>query len=112
MICSRVLDRNGPLWNEARSVLEGELRQSGVYFSILEQLATGAKEVERIASGARIENSIVSRYLATLADLRIVRREFPAGAAPSSRGGHCSSHQRNPDIPGAVLLSRICPANL
>jgi hypothetical protein len=88
VICSRVLDRNGPLWNEARSVLEQELRQPGVYFSILEQLATGAKEVERIASGARIENSIVSRYLATLAELRIVRRKLPAGAAPSSRGGH------------------------
>lgn len=88
VICSRVLDRNGPLWNEARAVLEQELKQSGVYFSILEQLATGEKEVEEIASGARIENAVVSRYLATLAELRIVRRKLPAGAASSSRGGH------------------------
>jgi AAA+ ATPase superfamily predicted ATPase len=88
VICLRVLDRNGPLWNEARAVLEQELKQPGVYFSILEQLATGEKEVERIASGARIENAVVSRYLATLAELRIVRRKLPAGAAPSSRGGH------------------------
>lgn len=88
VICSRVLDRDGPLWNEARAVLEQELKQPGVYFSILEQLATGAKEVERIASGARIENATVSRYLATLAGLRIVHRKLPAGAAPSSRGGH------------------------
>lgn len=88
VICSRVLDRDGPLWNEARAVLEQELKQPGVYFSILEQLATGEKEVEEIASSARIENTIVSRYLATLAELRIVRRKLPAGAAPSSRRGH------------------------
>jgi len=87
-IRSRVLDRNGPLWNEARAVLEQELTQPGIYFSILEQLATGEKEVDRIASGARIENATVSRYLATLAELRIVHRKLPAGAAPSSRGGH------------------------
>ncbi len=88
VICSRVLDRDGPLWNEARAILEQELKQPGVYFSILEQLATGAKEVEKIASGARVENATVSRYLATLAELRIVRRKLPAGATPSSRGGH------------------------
>ena len=88
MVCSRVLDRNGPLWNEARAVLEQELKQSGVYFSILEQLAVGERDVEEIASGARIENAVVSRYLATLAELRIVRRKLPVGAAASSRGGH------------------------
>jgi uncharacterized protein len=88
VICPRVLDRDGSLWNEARAVLEQELKRPGVYFSILEQLATGEKEVERIASGARIENAIVSRYLSTLAALRIVRRKLPAGVAPSSRGGH------------------------
>ena len=88
VICSRVLDRDGPLWNEGRAVLEQELKQSGVYFSILEQLASGEKEVEEIASAARIENTVVSRYLATLAELRIVRRKLPAGAARSSRGGH------------------------
>lgn len=88
VVCSRVLDRDGPLWNEARAVLEQELTQPSVYFSILEQLATGEKEVDRIASGARIENATVSRYLATLAELRIVHRKLPTGAAPSSRTGH------------------------
>lgn len=87
-VCSQVLDRNGPLWNEGRTILEQELKQPGTYFSILEQLATGEKEVARIADGARIENVAVSRYLATLAELRIVRRKLPVGARASSRGGH------------------------
>jgi uncharacterized protein len=87
-VCARVLDRNAPLWNEGRAVLEQELKQPGVYFSILEQLATGEKEVSRIASGAHIENAVVNRYLATLGDLRIVRRKLPIGARPASRTGH------------------------
>jgi uncharacterized protein len=87
-VCAHVLDRDAPLWNEGRAVLEQELKQPGVYFSILEQLATGEKEVGRIAAGARVENAAVNRYLATLADLRIVRRKLPVGAHTSSRTGH------------------------
>lgn len=87
-VCSRVLDRDGPLWNEGRAVLEQELRQPSVYFSILEQLATSEKEVSRIASGANIDSALVNRYLSTLADLRIARRKLPAGARQSVRGGH------------------------
>ena len=78
---------HGPPWNEARAVLEQELKQPGVYFSILEQLATGAKEVERIASGARIENATVSRYLATLAELRIAP-QAPRRRRPLQPAGH------------------------
>jgi AAA+ ATPase superfamily predicted ATPase len=44
--------------------------------------------VEQIARGAHIENTAVNRYLATLAELRIVRRKLPVGARASSRGGH------------------------
>lgn len=88
LVCARVLDPNGALWNEGRAILEQELSQPGVYFSILEQLATGAKEVSRIAAGAHIENTAVNRYLATLAQLRIVARKLPIGARIVSRGGH------------------------
>jgi hypothetical protein len=59
MVCSRVLDRDGPLWNEARAVLQRELVQAGVDFSILEQLALGERDVEEIASGARMDGSIL-----------------------------------------------------
>jgi hypothetical protein len=88
LVCSRVLDRNGPLWNEGRIILEQELSQPGVYFSILEQLATGAKEVGRIAANAHIANTTVNRYLATLTQLRIATRRLPVGARASARAGH------------------------
>ena len=87
-ICSRVLDRNGPLWNEGRAVLEQELKQPGMYFSILEQLATGEKQVDQIGSLARVENATINRYLSVLARLHIVRRKLPVGAGASTRSGH------------------------
>lgn len=87
-VCRRVLDRNGPLWDEVRVILEQELRQPATYFSILEQLAGGDKEVDEIAKRARLENSVVSRYLVTLEELRLVTRFLPIGAPPTARGGH------------------------
>lgn len=87
-VCSRVLDRNGPLWNEPRVVLEQELRQPGSYFSILEQLARTERTVEQIAARAKMDNRAVSRYLATLTELRIVRRKLPVGTPSTARGGH------------------------
>lgn len=87
-VIRRVLDRNGPLWDEARIILDQELRQPATYFSILEQLAGGDKHVDEIASRARLDNGVVSRYLATLEDLRIVARSLPVGAPPTSRAGH------------------------
>src|SRR3989442_14876843 len=64
-VIRRVLDRNGPLWDEARIILDQELRQPATYFSILEQLAGGDKDVAEIAGRARRDNPGVSRYLAT-----------------------------------------------
>ncbi|MGH8998153.1 MAG: ATP-binding protein [Acidimicrobiia bacterium] len=86
-VVGRVLDRNGPLWDEARSVLANELRQPATYFSILEQLASGGKAVDEIARGARVDNGVVSRYLGTLGELGLVARRLPIGAAPGARSG-------------------------
>lgn len=53
------------------------------------ELLVGIGEVAQV-TGARIESAVVSRYLATLAELRIVRRKLPVGAAASSRGAERS----------------------
>ncbi len=87
-ICKQVLNPHGTLWNEARTVLEGELRQPGVYFSMLEQLASGDKDIGEIATPIRIDTATATKYLLHLADLRLVSRHLPVGANPSSRGVH------------------------
>jgi AAA+ ATPase superfamily predicted ATPase len=86
-ISERILDRDGPLWDEARTVLEQELRESRSYFSIVSVLATGDKEQREIATATRLSNSVVSKYLQVLSNLRIVRRRTPIGSGPDSRSG-------------------------
>ncbi|HVX22853.1 MAG TPA: DUF234 domain-containing protein [Acidimicrobiales bacterium] len=88
VVCKRVLNPHGTLWNEPRTVLEGELRQPGVYFSMLELLASGDKYIGEIATPLRIDTATANKYLVHLADLRLVSRRLPVGASPSSRGGH------------------------
>ena len=86
-ICSRVLDRNGPLWNEGRAVLEQELKQPGIYFSILEQLATGEKDVE---DRLRRPDREHDRQPLSLNARRAAHRasQAPRRRRPSSRTGH------------------------
>jgi AAA+ ATPase superfamily predicted ATPase len=87
-VCSQILDRNGSLWNEGRCIVEQELREPRVYFGILEQLASGEKELNEITQALRMERTALIKYLSTLVELRIVRRRAPLGAAPTSRSGH------------------------
>ena len=88
VICKQVLDRNGPLWNEGRAVLDQELREPRVYFGILEQLAGGDKELNEIAQPLRMDGSNLTRYLSQLTELSLVSRHVPLGAAAGSRSGH------------------------
>jgi hypothetical protein len=87
-VCQAILDRAGLLWNEGRSILEQELREPRVYFGILEQLASGEKELNEIAQALRMEGASVGKYLTTLAGLRLIDRKLPVGSPPTARGGH------------------------
>jgi AAA+ ATPase superfamily predicted ATPase len=88
VVCRQVLDRNAPLWDEARVVIEQELREPKVYFSILASLASGDKELGEVVAAARSNTATISKYVAVLEDMRIVSRHLPVGAPRTSRGGH------------------------
>ncbi len=87
-ICGKILSRDAPLFDEARTILDQELREGKIYFSVLSLLADGDKEIGELANGTRIDSSRLSKYVNTLETLRIVARKLPIGAAPGSRGGH------------------------
>jgi AAA+ ATPase superfamily predicted ATPase len=89
-----VADRHGPLFNEPRTLLQTELREPAVYFSVLTQLARNPQHATSIAATLRMENKEVSRYLGTLETLRLVARRRPAGGALVSRNSQwgCSDH--------------------
>lgn len=86
-VSARVLDRDGPLFDEARAVLEPQLRDSRNYFAIASALASGDKEQAEIIAATSLSASVVSKYLQTLAGLGIVSRATPIGASPDSRAG-------------------------
>lgn len=87
-VCSQVLNRDGPLWNEGRVIVEQELREPRVHFGILERLASGESTLNEIAQPLGMEATSLTRYLTTLAGLRIASRKQPVGAVYNDRSGH------------------------
>jgi hypothetical protein len=84
-IRDRVLDSRGPLFDDPREVLEEELREPGVYFSILEELGGGAKASSEIAAALAKKATDLGPYLRTLREMRLIDRVAPIGARPGSR---------------------------
>lgn len=87
-VCRHILQPDAPLWNEGRTIVGQELREPAVHFALLEQLATGEKEMGEITSALRLPAGTVSRYLSSLESLRLVSRRLPFGTRPTTRGGH------------------------
>lgn len=86
-VCTNVLDRFAPLWNEGRVLVEQELREPRVYLAILERLAAGPQEVNELAQHAGLDTKRASKYLSVLTELRLVSRVVPVGSGPDSRDG-------------------------
>ena len=84
-LCRSVLERDSPLFNEGRRIVDQELREPRLYFAILEQLAMGGRGANEIAQRIGVETNAVHKYLVNLEALRLVSRQFPFGAAPDSR---------------------------
>ena len=76
-ICKQVLDSRGPLFNDPREILEEELAKPGVYFSLLEVLASGESDIARLGSVLGRRSADLSQYLDNLAEMEIVRKVSP-----------------------------------
>lgn len=84
-ICNRVLHHRGPLFNDPREVLEEELRQPGIYFSLLEELALRSRTVGDLASALGRRTTDLGPYLNILRDMRLVERYAPVTASRNVR---------------------------
>lgn len=78
-VCSRVLDHRGPLFNDPREVIDEQLRAPGVYYSVLEELATGAKGIGELGSVMGMRAAELQKYLDALRDMRFIDRRAPLG---------------------------------
>jgi uncharacterized protein len=84
-VCASVLDSRGPLFNDPREVLEEELRQPGVYFSLLEELAGGAKSITDLAAALGKRTNELGPYLDTLRQMQLVEQTAPLTAGRTGR---------------------------
>jgi AAA+ ATPase superfamily predicted ATPase len=84
-VCERVLSHRGPLFNDPREVLEEELRQPGIYFSLLEELAGGERAIGDLAATLGKRTSDLGPYLQTLQEMRLVDKLVPVRAAAGRR---------------------------
>jgi AAA+ ATPase superfamily predicted ATPase len=84
-VCASVLDSRGPLFNDPREVLEEELRQPGTYFSLLEELAGGARSIADLAAAVGKRSNELGPYLETLREMQLVEQIAPLTAARVGR---------------------------
>lgn len=70
-------DRSSYLYEEPGNLLKQELREPAIYNSIIKAIAEGASRMNDIKLKVGEENSVVSKYLKTLIDLGIVKKEIP-----------------------------------
>ncbi|MFZ5967529.1 MAG: ATP-binding protein [Bacillota bacterium] len=71
--------KDGHLFEEPSSILKQELREPATYNSIITAIASGASKINEISTKTGEESKKCSKYLSTLIDLHIVKKEHPVG---------------------------------
>jgi AAA+ ATPase superfamily predicted ATPase len=84
-VCERVLNPRGPLFNDPREILEEELRQPGIYFSLLEELASGARAIGDLATALGKRTRDLGPYLEALEEMRLLEKIAPVTASRAHR---------------------------
>lgn len=75
---NNILKNTSYLFDEPEFLMRTELRETGIYNSILETIANGNAKVSEISDHIHEENTKTSKYLNVLCKLRILERLIPA----------------------------------
>jgi AAA+ ATPase superfamily predicted ATPase len=81
-----VLHRLGGLFEEPPFVLQQELQRPAVYFSLLEEIASGPRALRDLATALGTPGTSLTEYLRTLQEMRIIERELPVTSPPNASG--------------------------
>lgn len=74
-----ILNEFGYLYGEIDGLLRQELREPSIYNSIILAIATGHTKLNQIATSTGIEGAKCSKYISTLENIHIVKKEYPVG---------------------------------
>ncbi|NHN42764.1 ATP-binding protein [Halorubellus sp. JP-L1] len=85
-IRTTILSEHGILHNEPEFLLRTEfgIREPQTYYTILRAIATGKRATSEIADFAGVDSNKLGAYLSNLRQLRLVERDIPVTADPTS----------------------------
>ncbi len=75
-ICNYILDRNTFLFGEGQRIVEEELRETGVYNTILASIAAGNHKLNDLYLHTEFSRAKISVYLKNLMELELVEKVF------------------------------------
>jgi AAA+ ATPase superfamily predicted ATPase len=84
-IVAGVLSRPSPLYEEPRNLLKEELRKPVVYNVIIEAVAKGQTRLNDIATKTGMPRDKCLKYIRSLLELHILKRETPVGVTGGRR---------------------------
>jgi hypothetical protein len=84
-LLDNLFDRSSYLYEEPANLLKQELREPAIYNAIIKAIAEGASRLNDITMKVGEDNSVVSKYLKTLIDLGIVKKETPISEKPGKK---------------------------
>jgi AAA+ ATPase superfamily predicted ATPase len=84
-IRERILMQGAFLHDEPSAMLRMELREPGVYASILEAIANGHNKIREMADAIHEDSAKISKYIGTLSALRLVEKHAPCGEPETSK---------------------------
>ena len=84
-LLDNLFDRSSYLYEEPANLLKQELREPAIYNAIIKAIAEGASRMNDIKMKVGEESSVVAKYLKTLIDLGIARKETPITEKPGKK---------------------------
>ena len=76
-IRENILTKDSFLYSEPTFLLQNEVKDIGSYFALIRTIAGGAERPSEIAAKFGMKQTSISKYLRTLVDLDILRRDTP-----------------------------------
>jgi len=76
-IKTKIISKSGFLYDEPRFLIQREVSEVGNYFSLIKTIAAGNHKLSKIASVLEVKQTGLTKYLKTLIDLDILKREVP-----------------------------------
>ena len=78
--------KTGILFEEPGNLLKQELREPAVYNTLITSIANGASKLNEISTKSGEDNKKCAKYLKSLLDLQIIRKEQPYGVRAERNG--------------------------